>query len=146
MRLHVPRPTIALAVVAAILYFAPVAIEAQDIPRLPDGKPDFNGIWDKPRVASVENDSTTCGAASTGCVQEGAGPLPYTDLGRERWEGYQNDWTGYCLPWGYTRAWQTSYPVEIIQTPDRMAILYESNNIFHIVRIDEEMPEELETT
>ncbi len=131
---------------AAVLLLAPAAIEAQDIPRLPNGNPDFNGIWDRPRVGSVENDSTSCGAATTGCVQEGAGELSYTDLGRERWEGYQNDWTAYCLPWGYTRAWQTSYPVEIMQTPNRMAILYESNNIFHIIRIDEPMPEEVETT
>ena len=119
---------------------------AQDVPRLDNGRPDFSGIWDKPRVANIEADSTACGAGSTGCVQEGSGELQYTDLGRETMFGYKNDWTGYCLPWGYTRAMQTSYPIEIMQTVRRMAILYESNNIFHMIHLDEEMPDDLEQT
>jgi hypothetical protein len=146
MRNCVSGSTIVFAAIAMLLLLAPTIGEAQDIPRLSDGRPDFNGIWDKPRVASVVTDSTTCGAASTGCVQEGAGELRYTELGQERWDGYRNDWTGYCLPWGYTRAWQTSYPVEIMQTPNRMAILYESNNIFHMIHMNEDIPEDLETT
>jgi len=133
---------------SAVLFLLTVSVSAaaQDIPRLADGKPDFSGIWDKPRVSNIENDSQACGAGSTGCEQEGAGELPYTALGLERWEGYKNDWTGYCLPWGYTRALQTSYPVEILQTPNRMAILYESNNIFHVINMNEEQPEDLEPT
>ena len=119
---------------------------SDDIPRLANGRPDFNGIWDKPRVGNITADGRVCGAASEGCVQEGTGELPYTDWGLEQWEGYRNDWTAYCLPWGYTRAWQTSYPVEIFQTPNRMAILFESNNIFHVIRMDEEHPEDLEPT
>jgi len=137
--------TIILMIVLAFFLFVPRTM-AQDIPRLADGKPDFSGIWDKPRVTSVEDDTDGCGAASAGCEQRGAGELHYTDLGLERWNGYRNDWTGYCLPWGYTRAWQTSYPVEILQRPDRMGILYESNNVFHVVRIGEPQPENLEAT
>lgn len=134
---------------AALLSLAPVWAAGQapgEIPRLSDGKPDFNGIWDKPRIADITRDGQVCGAASEGCVQEGAGELPYTDWGRAQWEGYHNDWTAYCLPWGYTRAWQTSYPVEIVQTENRMAILFESNNIFHVIRMNEEHPEDLEPT
>ena len=141
-----PRVVVSAMLLIGLGGFFAAMSQAQDIPRLPDGKPDFNGIWDKPRVASVETDSEGCGAASEGCVQQGSGPLSYTPLGLERWNGYKNDWTGYCLPWGYTRAWQTSYPVEIIQTPDRMAILYESNNIFHVVRMNQQQPEDLEPT
>ena len=46
------------------------------------------------------------------------------------------DYTAFCLPWGYTRAMQTEYPVEIIQTPKRFVYLFESNNIFHVVPTD----------
>ena len=144
MRIRFSDSIIVLAATVTVLLLVAVPVTGQDIPRLRDGKPDFNGIWDKPRVASVVTNSTACGAASTGCVQEGAGELSYTELGQQRWDGYRNDWTGYCLPWGYTRAWQTSYPVEIMQTPNRLAILYESNNIFHVVRMNEEHPEDLE--
>jgi hypothetical protein len=46
------------------------------------------------------------------------------------------DYTAYCLPWGYTRAGGTEYPIEIIQKPNRLAFLFESNNIFHVVPTD----------
>ena len=46
------------------------------------------------------------------------------------------DYAGYCQPWGYTRAWQTEYPVELMQTPERVAILWESNNVFHVIPTD----------
>ncbi len=147
MKIRFSNWTVVFAAVAAILLLVPNASEAQDsTPRLDNGKPDFSGIWDKPRVGSIVTDSNTCGAASTGCLQEGAGEVPYTELGQARWDGYRNDWTGYCLPWGYTRALQTSYPVEIVHTPRRMAFLYESNNIFHVVNVDGEQPENLEAT
>ena len=46
------------------------------------------------------------------------------------------DYTAFCLPWGYTRTMQTEYPLEVIQTPKRLATLFESNNIFHVVPTD----------
>jgi len=48
----------------------------------------------------------------------------------------QLDYAARCLPWGYTRAMQTAYPIEIMQTPKRLAILFESNNVFHMVPTD----------
>jgi hypothetical protein len=143
MKIHRPTSLVQIALFSMIALCASGAA-AQDIPRLATGKPDFSGIWDKPRVASVETNSMGCGAGSDGCVQQGTGELRYTDLGREVMSGYKNDWTGYCLPWGYTRAMQTSYPIEIIQTGQRLAILYESNNIFHMIHPGEEMPGDLE--
>jgi len=57
------------------------------------------------------------------------------------------DYSARCLPWGYTRAWQTEYPVEIFQTPQRLAILWESNNVFHVVPTDgRDHPKNLDPT
>ena len=123
--------------------------KANDIPRLPNGKPDFNGIWDHPRVADVTKDGKGCGSYTPGCMQKGAGELPFTQSGLAVWkdEEHRFDYSGHCLPWGYTRAWQVEYPVEIVQTPERMAILFESNNIFHVVRTDgSQHPKNLEPT
>ena len=123
--------------------------KANDIPRLPNGKPDFNGIWDHPRVADVTKDGKGCGSYTPGCTQKGAGALQFTESGLAVWkdEEHRFDYSGHCLPWGYTRAWQVEYPVEIVQTPERMAILFESNNIFHVVHTDgSQHPKNLEPT
>jgi hypothetical protein len=111
---------------------------AEDIPRLTNGKPDFNGVWDHPRVADITRNSNTCAATATGCSQQGAGELPFTEWGLAQWKDVEHrfDYSAHCLPWGYTRAWQVEYPVEIMQTPERLALLFESNNIFHVVFTD----------
>ena len=126
---------------AAIVLLLPLTAGAQpagsaDIPRLHDGKPDFNGIWDRPRVSDVTQDAEGCGAASTGCSATGSGPLSFTPEGLAEYNAAKFDYTAHCLPWGYLRANQTSYPVEYVQTPERFAILFESNNVFHIVPTD----------
>ena len=111
---------------------------AEDIPRLTNGKPDFNGVWDHPRVADVTRSSNACAATATGCLQQGSGELPFTEWGLAQWKDVQHrfDYSAHCLPWGYTRAWQVEYPVEIVQTSERLALLFESNNIFHVVFTD----------
>jgi len=124
-----------------VLAAAPAAAQAaaaKNIPRLADGKPDFNGIWDRPRVNDLTRDVDGCGsgAATVGCKQKGAGELPYTTWGKEQASGARFDYAARCLPWGYTRAMGTAYPVEIIQTPKRLAYLFESNNVFHVIPTD----------
>jgi hypothetical protein len=107
------------------------------IPRLADGKPNFNGIWDRPRVADITKNGNECGSTSKGCKQEGSGEVSFTAWGMEQFKAKEKfDYAGYCQPWGYTRAWQTEYPVELMQTPERLAILWESNNVFHVVPTD----------
>ena len=119
-----------------------------DIPRMANGKPDFSGVWDHPRVADVTRDGNTCGSYTPGCLQKGNGELAFTAQGLAEWKDENRfDYSGHCLPWGYTRAWQVEYPVEIIQTPSRMALLFESNNIFHVVFTDgRKHPENLDPT
>ena len=117
---------------------AAAAAQSSDIPRLQDGKPDFNGVWDHPRVADVTRNGNGCGANTPGCKQTGTGELPFTEWGLQQWKTKDQrvDYSAHCLPWGYTRAWQVEYPVEIVQTPKRIALLFESNNIFHVIHTD----------
>jgi hypothetical protein len=141
----------AAAAMAALLSLAPAAGQsgapkASDIPRLANGKPDFNGVWDRPRVGDVTKDGKGCGSQSKGCTQKGSGELSFTASGLEQWKDENRfDYSAYCQPWGYTRATQTEYPIEIIQTPQRLAILWESNNVFHVVPTDgRERPKDVE--
>src|SRR5579871_1151364 len=144
MRFRLPGPLLFAAVLVVWLPahrgMAQTASKnsAAEIPRMPDGKPDFNGVWDHPRVADVTRSGTGCGGNTPGCKQEGTGPLPFTEWGLQQWntKDQRVDYSAHCLPWGYTRAWQVEYPVEIVQTPKRLALLFESNNIFHVIHLD----------
>ena len=116
-----------------------------EIPRLPNGKPDFSGVWARPRVADITRDGRGCGSGERECTQKGSGELPFTPLGAQMDKEPKFDYTAFCLPWGYTRAMQTEYPVEILQTPKRFVYLFESNNIFHVVPTDgRQLPKELD--
>ena len=48
----------------------------------------------------------------------------------------QFDYTGHCLPQGMTRSMNSPFPIEIIQAPKRVAILFEAWNVFHVVPTD----------
>lgn len=154
MTIRVCGSIVIAAAVVAVLFLAPMpatgqsaAPTARNIPRLPDGKPDFNGMWARPRVGDITRDGNGCGSSTAGCTQKGSGELSFTPLGAELMKAPKFDYTAFCLPWGYTRAWQTEYPVEIIQTPKRLAILFESNNIFHVVPTDgRQHPKEVDPT
>jgi len=130
---------------AAMLLWMPAPAAAQApaakaqtsaIPRLADGKPDFNGVWDRPRVQDISKTVDECGSGSKGCKSE-PGEISMTEWGKAQFTAKGKfDYAGYCQPWGYTRAWQTEYPVELMQTPNRVAVLWESNNVFHVVPTD----------
>jgi hypothetical protein len=131
------RIYVCLAVMAATLFVAPAASSAQ-IPRLSDGKPDFNGIWDRSRVADVMADEKgdKCGSGSSGCSHKSAGKVALTPLGKQIMSEPLLHYTEFCFPWGYMRSWQTENPVEIMQTPQRLAILFEENTVFKVVPTD----------
>ena len=150
MRIRVERLVKATAVAVA-LSLAPTLVTAQSaspasaIPRLANGKPDFSGVWARPRITDITRDGRGCGSGERECTQKGSGALPFTPLGEQLDKAPKFDYTAFCLPWGYTRAMQTEYPVEILQTPKRFVYLFESNNIFHVVPTDgRQLPKELD--
>ena len=113
--------------VAALLA---AAAQAQ-IPRLPDGKPDLSGVWERPYVPDMTR--------TAGANQKGMNPLPFTPEGAETFKNYdvaKFDYTGRCLPQGLTRSMNSPFPIQIVQKPDVFAVLYEAWNVFHIVPTD----------
>jgi len=100
------------------------------IPRLPDGKPDLSGVWQRPFVDDMTKNKAN---------QQGMAELPYTPAGLESWKKYDAakfDYTAHCLPLGLTRSINSPFPIQIIHTPSQLAILVEMNNTFHIVPTD----------
>lgn len=103
-----------------------LAAASTAIPRMPDGKPDLSGVWEAPFVSDM---------SKSGRNQQGAGPLPYTDWAKAHLKE-TFDSQAHCLPPGYTRALNAPFPIEIVQRPDRIVILYENNNLFHVIFTD----------
>ena len=96
-----------------------------EIPRLHDGKPDLNGVWDIPYTNDMGRGV--------------AGGLPFTPLGADDFKNYDPakfDYTGHCLPAGLTRLVNTPMPMEIVQTPNRAVFLFEGFSSYIVVPTD----------
>jgi hypothetical protein len=113
---------------------------AAAIPRQPDGKPDLTGVWQRPYVPDMSRNAKD---------QVGAGALPFTDEGAAIFKAYDPskfDYTGRCLPQGLTRSMNSPFPMEIFQSPGKVAFLFEAWNVFHVVPIGRPHPKDPDET
>ena len=116
------RITACAALLAAGMY--------AQVPRLPDGKPDLSGVWERPYVPDMSRSAAN---------QKGTSPLPFTPTSADTFKSYDPakfDYTGRCLPQGLTRSMNSPFPIQIVQTPAVFAVLYEAWNVFHVVPTD----------
>jgi hypothetical protein len=101
-------------------------------PRQPNGKPDFNGVWEHAYVPDMAQSN-----AAQPSMQKGAGPLPYTAAGLENIKQYDperdGDYTGMCMPFGLMRSMNAPYPIQMMQNDRYVAFLFEQNTWFHVV-------------
>jgi hypothetical protein len=112
------------------------AAPAAELPRLASGRPDFNGVWERPYVPDMTRD---------GRNQQGAGDLPYTAAGRANFEAYNpedGDYTAMCMPFGLTRSVNSPYPVQVMQNDRYIAFLFEQNTWFHVAPFRDEPPDD----
>jgi hypothetical protein len=101
-------------------------------PRTPDGKPDLSGLWQRPYVPDMTK-------TNRDKSQMGMPELPFTEAGLKAWKSYDaanGDYTGTCLPFGLMRSMNSPDPMQIMQSPTYVALLYEQNTWFHIIPID----------
>ena len=100
-------------------------------PRLPNGRPDFNGVWDHPYVPDMSL------SAKNIAQQKAPGPLPFTPAGLANIKSYDpekdGDYTGMCMPYGLTRSFNGPFPIQIMQTDRHVAFLFEMGTWFHVV-------------
>ena len=113
-------------------------------PRLPNGKPDFSGVWDHQYVPDMT--ATNRNPA----LQKGPKELPFTSAGVENMKNYDpvrdGDYTGMCMPYGLMRSMNAPYPIQIFQNDKYVAFLFEVSTWFHVVPFKNEHPKEIDPT
>jgi hypothetical protein len=142
----------------------PTNVPTGPAPRLPNGKPDLTGTWQRPYVPDMSRN----GRGQQGYAEAPFTPadsvarreelrqggnrsdLPYTAAGLRDWTTYdvaEGDYTGSCMPFGLSRSMNSPDPVQIMQNNNHLALMFEQNTWFHIVYTDgREHPRDLQPT
>jgi hypothetical protein len=124
------QPVLVL-IIAPILASTGFAQKTAAIPRLANGHPNLQGVWEHPYVPDMSRD---------GKDQKGAGALPFNETGADNFKNYdvsKFDYTGHCLPFGLLRSINVGgYPIQIMQNDDYLAFLFEQNTWFNVVYMD----------
>jgi len=129
-------------------------------PRLPDGKPDFSGIWHAANPnRCVPNEFIECGAEIGGSPLGGnlgrnlpGGELPYqawaAELVRQRRADFSRDDPHVrCLPDNPPRAWTLPHLTKAIHSPGLLVLLYEVNAMYRQIFTDgRPLPEDMNPT
>ena len=132
-------------------------------PRAADGKPDLTGVW---QGGTNQRGSWADANAGLGVGGTGLNPqAPANPSSSERPTGgegapYQpwaakkvveafnrrgiDDPTAFCLPPGLPRANNVSlFPIQIVQTPKLIVMLYEYMNVFRVIPLNAKHPDDL---
>jgi hypothetical protein len=128
-------------VLAALLTLAPTLAVAQvgTIPRMPDGRPNLQGIWQvlAPAAWDIQDHSPRLGVPAGQGIVEG-NEIPYQPAAlKRRQENFANRATadpeskGY-LP-GVPRIMYMPFPFQILQTPTHVAMTFEYAQAVRIV-------------
>jgi hypothetical protein len=124
-----------------LLFACELTLGAQSIPRMPDGKPNFTGVWQSlgPAYYDIEDHSAQAGAffqlGATGAIPAGlgiveGGPIPYrpealAQRQKNKANRLREDPEAKCYMPGVPRATYLPFPFQIVQGTDSILIAYE---------------------
>jgi hypothetical protein len=131
---------------------------SKPIPRAANGKPDLSGIWIANGALLLAEGEEAVAAARAYDAAAGRAPMPppeppsykaEAEKQRQYFLGRQgiDDPMALCLLTGVPRITFRPLPLEIIQLPDRVVILYEIHHAFRIIPTDgRPHPDDMEPT
>jgi hypothetical protein len=143
----------ALITIMAMAWLPPclLAQTKSSVPRTADGKPNLTGVWQggSTRRGSWDEANTGLGVGGTGrdptapanpaSQQVVRDPAPYQPWAAKKvLESFNkrgiDDPAALCLPAGLPRlAIVGLFPIQIVQTPEQIVILYEYMNVFRVI-------------
>ena len=146
---------------ALVAVLAPVALGAQaaaiqPTPRTADGKPDLTGVyqastrrgpWD---FEAPGGEPGQPAGRSTPVNASTRDAIPFQDWAREKAQEYLNrrsvdDPTTFCIPQPSPRITPVGlFPIEFVQTKDKVVILYEYFNVFRSIPMGRPLPDDIE--
>jgi hypothetical protein len=145
-----PRIFGSLAITCVLAAAQSTAVKAPRIPRLPNGKPNFTGVWAGPAFTHLVGPGDTDTPRVTNFDRKKMAPfLPGAEakfLQPPTGDPRHDDPTELCLPDGHPREALAPYATQIVQTPDTVVFLYEYMHFFRVIPIDKQHPEEVEPT
>lgn len=133
---------------------------ATKVPRTPDGKPDLNGVWQggSNRIGTWEQanggggTNATTGQISPFAVRTPQEKAPYQPWAAEKvLESFNrrgiDDPMARCLSPGVPRTTTMGlFPMQIVQTPSTVVMLFEVFHVFRVIPINAKHPDDLEAS
>jgi len=137
-----------LAALAAILLLTQIPGGAQNLHRLADGKPDFNGIWEALNTAAwdIQDHTGQLGVPpGLGVVEGNEIPYQASALAKKK-ENFANrakaDLTeSKCYLAGVPRITYMPYPFQIEQSTKAIAFTYEFDHALRVIHMDGQHPD-----
>ena len=124
------------SVLAAAMALAAIATSmAQDVPRMPDGKPDFSGIYTPPATvnATGPRGNLIFNADKMAPVKPGAESLLYE---ARNGDPRHDEPRAMCLPSGFPSGMLYILPIQIVQNPKYVVIIPELQRAARIIPTD----------